>query len=589
MPNVIHLLPDFVANQIAAGEVIQRPASVVKELIENAVDSGATSISVIVTNAGRTLIKIVDNGCGMSSTDARLSFERHATSKITKAEDLMNIRTKGFRGEALASIASVAMVEMVTRRGEDEIGTKITIHGSKVESQEAVATHPGTEISVKNLFYNVPARRKFLKSDAAEYKHILSEFNQVALAHPEIAFELYHNDKRIIKLPSEERKKRVLRILGKKFEDKIIPISEDTEIVNISGYLTTTDVARSIRGDQYLYINSRYFKSAYLQHAVSSAYANLIPDDKHPSYVLYLEADPSRVDINVHPTKKEVKFEDDRIIYNYIKAAARHAIAKHHMLPVIDFDTPPAFLHGQRSNSSGLPMTHTREEVTSGWQNLYEGLHRAVDDRDQSSVDMPTLFGAEVQAVDHPGQIATALSGYIIKVTPQGVMMVDQVAAHVRVLFDRYLKCQQETPPVQKLLFPETVDLTTSQFAAFEEAEPVLRQSGFDVTAFGQQAILIHGVPAFHQIVPINSATLVQIIDEISQDTDASVTLDERVALACARKSAISRNQQLSAEESTWLMEALFASKLPDRTPDGRLCYVVRSREDIQQEFEKPR
>ncbi|MCL4168500.1 UNVERIFIED_CONTAM: hypothetical protein GTU68_023896, partial [Idotea baltica] len=333
MPDIIRLLPDHIANQIAAGEVIQRPASVAKELLENAIDAGATKIKLIVKDAGKSLIQVIDNGKGMTSTDARLSLERHATSKIKSAEDLFAINTKGFRGEALASIASVAQLEMKTKQAKDELGTRLLITGSKIDVQEPVAALTGTDIAVKKLFFNIPARRKFLKSDNVEFRHIFSEFNNVALAHPEIQFELHHNDKLMLNLAAETDLKRVVGILGKGYKDKLILIEESTEIVDIRGYIGTAESAKKTRGDQFLFINGRYFKSHYFHHAIVGAYSNLIQEGKVPSYVLHLKVDPAQIDVNVHPTKQEIKFEDDRAIYNYIKVATRHGLARHHMIP----------------------------------------------------------------------------------------------------------------------------------------------------------------------------------------------------------------------------------------------------------------
>ena len=587
MPDIIRLLPDHVANQIAAGEVIQRPASVVKELLENAVDAGATEITLILKDAGKTLIQVIDNGHGMSVTDARMSFERHATSKIRSSEDLFLIKTKGFRGEALASIASVAQVELKTKRSEEELGTTIQISGSKVVHQGPDAMTNGTDISVKKLFFNVPARRKFLKSDASEYRHALNEFHQVALSHVDISFSLYHNEKHVVNLAREGHKRRIIRILGKAYENKLIHFEEETEVVKMSGYVAAADVAKARRGDQFLFINSRFFKSPYFHHAINAAYTNLIKEGKHPSYVIYLEVDPARIDVNVHPTKQEIKFEDDRIIYNYIKVAVRQALAQHHMVPILNFDPEPSILRSSGSSQdkgSWTPPASTPID-RSGWEDVFRGLEQKKDNQSTPSSDTPELFASTPEWTSFD---PLAMTGFIVRVTAQGVMIVDQTAAHTRVLYESYLKAmKQDTVVIQKLLFPETMDLSSIQYETFLHAQDELISMGFDIAIFGQRSIIVHGLPGYQELTIINGEMLVEILDEMSKETSKGDQVATHVARAIAERAAVHRSKKLSTAEADALIQALFETELPDRTPSGRSCYQVWTKEDISREFNK--
>ena len=591
MPDIIRLLPDHIANQIAAGEVIQRPASVVKELLENAIDAEASKIKIIIKESGKSLIQVIDDGVGMTSTDARLSMERHATSKIEKADDLFAITTKGFRGEALASIASVAHVELKTKHADEELGTRILIIGSKIEVQEPIAQLQGTDISVRKLFFNIPARRKFLKSDAAEFRHIFNEINRIALAHPQINLELHHNDKLVLKLPAETELKRILGVLGKSYQEKLIRIEEDTEIVKINGFVGTADAVKSRRDDQYLFINNRFFKSPYFNHAIVSAYSNLIQDGRYPTYVVHLEVDPARIDVNVHPTKQEIKFEDDRAIYNYLKVAVRHGLAKHHMIPIMDFEPEPAILRrdnpgsgahaDQFSKSSPIDASHRPQ----GWEAVFEGLER-------ESVQRPVQTSGEQLPADFTQHEIPASSktfhGYIVRSTANGLMLIDQRAAHIRILFEHFAqRMQMEQAPSQGLIFPKTLDLAPQHAAIMNAVIEDLNKMGFEIAPFGQDTFVLHGVPAFQNLVEINESAIPAILESLINETYNKDNLLEKVAEAAARNAAISFDRRLSDDEVSHLVEQLFSCDLPDRTPSGQLCYIILPKEEIDKKFKK--
>lgn len=590
MPDIIRLLPDHIANQIAAGEVIQRPASVVKELLENAIDAGANKIKVIIKDAGKSLIQVIDNGSGMTSTDARLSLERHATSKISSAEDLFSIKTKGFRGEALASIASVAQMEMKTKKEEDELGTRLIVHASDVKVQEPDVCMQGTDVSVRKLFFNIPARRKFLKSDTAEFRHIFSEFNRVVLAHPSIQFELHHNDKLIQQLPSESLLKRVTAVLGKFSKDKLILVEEETEVVSFKGFIGTAESARSRRDDQYLFINNRFFKSPYFGHAIASAYGNMLLEGKYPVFVLFLEVDPAHIDVNVHPTKQEVKFEDERTIYNYLKTAVRHGLAKHHMIPVMDFEPVPSIFRkqgGQKGSSelypsfSGAPTGDSKPR--EGWESIFDGINQR-QNPPSSNKSEDELFPSNDMPVDTGS--GTSFYGYLIRTVREGIMLIHQRSAHIRILYEEFLKRKSQTKsPTQGLIFPVTLELTHQEASVMEDAIPILNQFGFDIAPFGQTTYVLHGVPAFSDKVEITEETVRQILKELSNETYDKDQLIEKMAAIVAKSSAIRMDKVLSPTEATNIVERLFHCELPDRTPSGQWCYIVLSKQEIDNRF----
>lgn len=591
MPDIIKLLPDSIANQIAAGEVIQRPASIVKELMENALDAGADEIQVIVKDAGKSLVQVVDNGMGMSETDARMSFERHATSKIRSADDLFAIRSMGFRGEALASIAAIAQIELKTRQSSETIGTRITIDGSALIAHEPCQTTLGTSLSVRNLFYNVPARRKFLKSDPVEFKHIMDEFSRISLAQPEIAFSLYHNDSEVVVLSKSNARQRIVNLLGKKYNEQLVPVSEETDYVSISGFAGKPESARKTRGDQFLFVNHRFIKSPYLHHAVRAAYEQMIPEDAHPLYVLHLEVDPARIDINVHPTKQEIKFEDERLIYNYLRVSIRHALGKYSVTPSLDFDQETAFsgISGtERTTSTELPnagrIPASDPENKRNWQLLYEGLSQSPTTPASQSVLLP-----DAEATERPSSPDTLqIHGiFIVAQIQSGLLVVDQQAAHQRVLYERYLYAiQHESAGTQKILFPETVELNPVETRVFSAILPDVNKMGFDVQEFGGETFVIHGIPEL--LKDQNPAEVLhRMIAQYADETGDSLGIQERIAKAMSLSSALKHGVNMTAQERLHLVESLFACENPYTSPSGRRCFVVFTPEELLSRLSK--
>ncbi len=491
MPDIIQLLPDSIANQIAAGEVIQRPASVVKELMENAIDAGSTSIKLVVKDAGKTLIQVIDDGSGMSETDARMCFERHATSKIKVATDLFAIHTKGFRGEAMASIAAIAQVEMRTKTEKQDLGTRIQIEGSTVKKQEVCQITTGTTISVRNLFYNVPARRKFLKSNPVEMRYIMDEFQRLAIAHSDIFFSLYHNNIELFHLPPGTLRQRIVGVLGANTNKKLVPISEDTDVVKLNGYIGKPEFSKKTRGEQWFFVNNRFIKSSYLNHAVMAAYEELLPNNTYPLYVIFIEIDPTRIDINVHPTKQEIKFDDERLIYNYLKVAVRHSLGQYNIIPTLDFDQIPAITNPNfnrsekafqtanelrtkhKSSSNNFPLFKKEDQREksnlANWQKLYEGLNEFDENQNEENPQSVTIKSKWDEEEAMPMEKEDASFGiakkpyqihstYIVSHIKSGYLLIDQQTAHERVLYERFLeKIQTQEIATQKLLFPKTL------------------------------------------------------------------------------------------------------------------------------------
>lgn len=601
MPDIIKLLPDSIANQIAAGEVIQRPASVVKELMENALDAGADHIQVIVKDAGKTLIQVVDNGMGMSETDARMSFERHATSKIRRADDLFAIRSMGFRGEALASIAAIAQVELRTKQANTALGTRIVIDGSAVIAQEPCQTADGTSLSVKNLFFNVPARRKFLKSDPAEFKHILDEFSRIALGQPEIAFSLFHNDNDVVTLQKSNERQRIINLFGKKYTDQLVPVSEQTDYVEIRGFVGKPESAKKSRGDQYLFVNRRFIRSPYLHHAVRIAYEEMIPEDAHPMYVIYLEVDPARIDINVHPTKQEIKFEDERLIYNYLRVSIRHALGKYSVTPSLDFEQLASF----NVTSDGERVSQTERSATGriaggsaenlqNWQSLYEGLSQS-----QTVVRPQEAFlpDSDDSVNSAPLETLQIHSTFVVAQTKSGMLIVDQQAAHQRILYERYLSMmQQSAADTQKTLFPETIELSPVESKVFSAILPDVNSMGFDVQEFGGNSFVVHGVPVLladqnpsevlHRLIaeyiedpsPLTPAEDDQELGDSNRDL---IRVRQRVARAMCLSSSVRQGTRMAPAERVHLIENLFACENPYTSPSGRRCFVILSVEEL--------
>lgn len=636
MADVIQLLPDAIANQIAAGEVIQRPASVVKELMENAIDAGSDQIKLIVKDAGRTLIQVIDNGCGMSETDARMSFERHATSKIRSAEDLFAIRTMGFRGEALASIAAVAQVEMRTRRAVEDLGTRIVIEGSEVKVQEPCQCATGTNFSIKQLFYNIPARRNFLKANTVEMRHILDEFQRIALAHPELFFSLHHNNEEILHLPPGNLRQRIIGIFGQVYNKRLVPVSEETDVIKLSGFIGKPEFARKSRGEQLFFVNQRYIRSSYLNHAVQSAYEDLLPKDTFPLYVIFMDIDPARIDINVHPTKQEIKFDDEHLIYNYLRVAVRHALGQYSVMPTLDFEQDPAIIASmtqQQSSGAVSPADYSPSSDTnrpSGgsagsrsfaqpdkksnlqhWQKLYEGLQSdpepvrgsllntndevwGEDEASPEAITIESQWSSEdaepnVATPTTPGQREPyQLHGtYIVSPIKSGFLLIDQQSAHERILYERYLHLiRQQSAVSQQQLFPKTLMLPPADAEILRNMMGELNHLGFDIQAQGHNTFVITGIPA--ELAGKKDETLVveMLIEQYKMNVGLKLDIHENIARSLARGSALRRGQNLDVREMQSLIDQLFACELPYKSPSGRMCFIAFELDEIAKRFE---
>jgi len=609
--DIIQLLPDNIANQIAAGEVIQRPASAVKELLENAVDAGATEIKLIINDAGKSLIQVIDNGKGMSDTDARMCFERHATSKIKEIEDLFHIRTMGFRGEALASVAAVAQVEIKTRRAVDELGTYIEIENSNVKKQEPCACPVGTNICMKNLFFNVPARRNFLKSNAAEMRHIVDEFIHVTMGFPQLFFSLISNGQEIFHLEAGNLKQRVLQILGGQYSSKLVQVKEETDYMNIHGFVGKPDAARKTRGEQYFFVNNRYIRSAYLNHAVMSAFEDLISKDSFPLYVLYIDLDPAQVDINVHPTKQEIKFEDEKIIYAFVQAAVKHALAQFSIAPSLDFTLNPEI---QQLEAVNKPFTEDKKETVTGSQlfKTFTQKHQAhkIEPGEKSElrhwkdfftspksdVEAIQQESADVQKVEQPGNENASLysqlethnrrlepgaillqlhNTYIIAPTNNGFLLVHQQLAHERILYERYsIAAHGKKMSTQKSLFPVTLLLPTPDAVLLTELLPELHALGYEVEPFGKDSFVIQGTPA--DIPQGNEKHSIELLIEQFKhfSSDIKFSKREKLVRCLSRQQAIKAGQPLQQQEMHQLVEDLFKCNATNVTPTGSPTYI---------------
>ena len=620
MPDIIKLLPDSVANQIAAGEVVQRPASAVKELLENAIDSGADKIQLIIKVAGKLLIQVIDNGCGMSATDARMCFERHATSKINKAEDLFAIRTMGFRGEAMASIAAIAQVELRTRKYEDELGSIIEIEGSTIIKQEPCSTAAGTSISVKNLFYNIPARRNFLKSNPVETRHILDEFQRVSLAHPEIYFTMHHDGQEVYHLPQTQLKQRILHLLGNHYNERLVPVDEETTIIQVKGYIGKPNSAKRTRGDQFFFVNGRFIKDAYLNHAVKIAFEQLLPDDYFPLYYLFIEIDPAKIDINVHPTKTEIKYQDEKAIYAIIRSAVKRSLGRYNITPTLDFNqetafqgmitdkpfdeiTPPSIhfnpdfnpFKAEPKSSKEIPFLRNFGEKQIGIPNNWDTLYQiaSANEQRQSSFDLAherniVLTDEKIETLSSR-QVFQLHQRYIITQIKSGLMLVDQQAAHERVLYERFLiQLDQNKGLSQQSLFPQTVTLNTTDFALANELLPDLHALGFQIRDFGKNTLVIEGVPAD---LPENNdlaAMLEELIEGFKNNhTILKLNKRENLARTLAKNSAIKAGTNLETEEMNDLIDQLFACNLPNVSIYGKQIIVKLSLEELIEKFNK--
>lgn len=621
MSDIIHLLPDSIANQIAAGEVIQRPASVVKELVENAVDAGATEIQLIVKDAGRTLIQVIDNGKGMSPTDARMAFERHATSKIKSADDLFSLSTMGFRGEALPSIASVAHVELRSKRHEDELGTCIKIAGSKVESQEMTACASGSNFAVRNIFFNVPARRKFLKGNDTEKRNILTELERIALVHPEIEFCFVDNDVEALRFPETNLRQRIVHVMGKSFNQQLIPVEIDTALVKIHGFVGKPESARKTRTQQFFFVNGRYMRHPYFAKAVSNAFEPLIIPGENPNFFLYLEVAPDTIDVNIHPTKTEIKFENEQAIWQIISAIVKEALGRSNETPSIDFNTAdsvdipifdpsreavqpqvrvdPAYnpFHSARSGGSSYQSSRPRFD----WEHLYKGFEEKPDDEDDSSeaaTHLPSSVGQErmengmeqsrlnMDGGDSVGIHFQYKNSYVFTSVKSGLMMIDQHRAHICVLFYRFIDHIRRNNGIsQRVLFPEIVEFSASEAAMIPYIADDLQAIGFELATLGNNTFSISGVPA--EIGQSNPVELIRDIVHKSIDTGSDVKeeIQESVALSIASSSAISYGQKLSDEEMAQLVNQLFATPTPNFTPDGRTVISILKDTEIAKLF----
>ena len=601
--DIIHLLPDSVANQIAAGEVVQRPSSVIKELMENAIDAGALNVDVLVEDAGRTSIQVIDDGKGMSPTDVRMAFERHATSKIHKAEDLFSLSTMGFRGEALPSIASVSQVRVQTRTPMQELGTRLCIDGSQIVSQEACACPVGTNFEVRNLFFNVPARRKFLKSNQTELNSVTQEFERIALVNPSVSFSLSHNGHLLIQLPASNLRQRIVTLFGKKLNEQLVPVDVETSLASVTGFVGKPDSSRKKGAYQYLFVNGRYMRHSYFHKAVMEAYTHLIPEGEQVPYFLYFQVAPSQIDVNIHPTKTEIKFENDTAIWQIIVAAVRDAMGRFSAVPTIEFDVEgkpeiPVFdAHASRNvqapklqvDTSYNPFRKSSASTTpANWEELYPSPSvPEVKPEEDVELEIPSLFPeSEKRDMEMSAEHFQFKGQYILTAVRSGLMMVDQHRAHLRVLYDRYCnQIQEGTASTQGLLFPEMVQLAPSDAQIFADMDETLRALGFDVVPLGGGAFSINGVPS--SLAGANPCELLESMVEDAKlhDGQTSSNIQHTLALAMARSTSIVVGQVLSVSEMDTLLNDLFSCQNPNYTPTGKPVLTILTGETIEDLF----
>ncbi len=601
MSDIIQLLPDHVANQIAAGEVVQRPASVVKELIENAIDAGATSIKLLIKDAGKSLIQVIDNGKGMSNTDARLSFERHATSKIKDAQDLFNLSTKGFRGEALASIAAIAHVELKTKQEDDELGTQIKIEGSKISSQEVISTSKGTSIAVKNLFFNIPARRNFLKSDTIETRHIIDEFQRVALSHPSIAFLLHHNGNEVYHLKESNLRKRIVSVFGAKMNEKLVPINETTDLIAINGFIAKPEFSKKKRGEQFFFVNDRFIKSSYLNHAVVSAFEGLLENGYHPSYFLYLTVPPSSIDINIHPTKTEIKFDNEKAIYAILRATVKHSLGQYNVAPLLDFnrdsnlDTPyqysdkkttsvpkitvdPNFNPFKTEQGNYQPKSTSFQKETSNWEALYT----STDTIEASNQE--ELFYQEQET--ETGKTFQIQKKYLLSSIKSGMVLIHQSLAHQRVLYEEFLESITVHEAMsQQLLFPVHISFSKTDTEMIQSMKADLENTGFLFESITEEAIVVKGIPTSITESQI-SLILEQLLDDMKLEVpETSFSHFDVMAKSFAKSLAIKTGTVLNSKEQETLVNDLFSCKEPSVSPFGKATFKTLTIKEIDAIF----
>lgn len=659
MSDIIHLLPDSVANQIAAGEVIQRPASMIKELVENSLDAGATHIQVVVEDAGKTLVQVIDNGCGMSETDARMAFERHATSKIQQATDLFALRTMGFRGEALASIAAVAQVELRTKQKGQDLGTCINIEGSKVLSQELISCPVGANFAVRNLFFNIPARRKFLKSNQTELSNIMAEFERIALAHPDIAFTLHSGGNVALDLAAGNFRQRIVGIFGRRIDKHLVPIEVDTTLAHITGFVGMPAAARRKNAHQYLFVNGRYMRHPYFSKAIQTAYERLVPEGQQIPFFIKFEVDPARIDVNIHPTKTEIKFEDDNAIFQILLAAVRESLGKYGAVPAIDFNTEerpdiPTFNAETTAESAAImpPQIHintsfnpfdqtnsthstynddnkdsfssnynNRKPATNiDWQQIYESAQNNITEAPStptSNIENTDVNGFEIESHYQDENQSSAASSqfapsattlftplpqteqimwheknaddflqyegrYILTALPNGLALIDQRRAHIRVLYERYMQqLQKHQAPSQRMLFTETISVSPSEGVVLEQILPQLHEVGFEISAETNNTYLLSGVPLGTEGISPTSLINSILSDAIHGQANAAETIGHIIALAMARKVAMPHGEILSTKEIVTLLEQLFSCQNPNITPDGNTIYTIINPEKL--------
>ena len=614
MSGIIQLLPDHVANQIAAGEVVQRPASVVKELLENAVDAKASDIKLIVKEAGKTLVQVIDNGLGMNTTDARLCFERHATSKIRQAEDLFDLHTKGFRGEALASIAAIAHVEMKTKQDQEELGNHIVIEGSKLTTQEVAVLPKGTSFAVKNLFFNIPARRNFLKSETVEFRHILDEFQRVALAHPSISFTLIHNGSELYNLPGTNMRQRIVAIFGGKTNEKLVPVSEDTDLIKINGFVGKPEFAKKNRGEQFFFVNDRYIKSPYLHHAIMSAFEGLLKEGNQPSYFLFLQVPPHTIDINIHPTKTEIKFDDEHSLYAILRSAVKHSLGQFNVAPILDFerdanlDTPyqykdktadfptiqvdagfNPFAADKPSKSLSSFGSYKKDAPQGNWESLYVGLKQDSEEIASFSFESTevtgSLFGEDTteSAVHATYQIHKK---YIVSAIKSGMLVLDQGRAHQRVLYEQFLtNITIQKAASQQLLFPLELYFSAGEMQLLRDMQPTLENTGFVFDGFTTDSVQISGLPVLMAESEV-AIVLEELINNIQNEIpESSFSQSDTIAKSMARSLAVKTGTYLTDKEQENLVNSLFACKEPTISPFQKPTFITFTVEDLDKRF----
>jgi DNA mismatch repair protein MutL len=611
--SIIQLLPDHVANQIAAGEVVQRPASVVKELLENAVDAKASDIKLIVKEAGKTLVQVIDNGLGMNTTDARLCFERHATSKIRQAEDLFDLHTKGFRGEALASIAAIAHVEMKTKQDQEELGNHIVVEGSKLITQDVAVLPKGTSFAVKNLFFNIPARRNFLKSETVEFRHVMDEFQRVAMAHPSISFTLIHNGSELYNLPSSNFRQRIVAIFGGKTNEKLVPVAEDTELVKIAGFVGKPEYAKKSRGEQFFFVNDRYIKSPYLHHAIMSAYEGLLKEGNQPSYFLYLQVPPHTIDINIHPTKTEIKFDDEHSLYAILRSAVKHSLGQFNVAPILDFerdsnlDTPYQYKDKEADfptiqvNSGFNPFatekpskslssfgSYKNETTQSNWESLYVGLKQDTEEIASFSFESEEvtgkLFGDDT--IETSTSTYQVHKKYIVSAIKSGMLVINQKRAHQRILYEQFLtNITIQKAASQQLLFPMELYFSSDEMQLLKELQHTLENTGFVFDAFTSDAIQISGLPVLMKESEV-SIIIEELISNLQNEVpENSFSQSDTIAKSMAKSLAIKTGTYLTEKEQENVLNSLFACKEPNVSPFQKPTFITLTVEDLDKRF----